>query len=171
MKKNKSNPFAVFGLVLSIGLLIISLTSCGKKLTKDNYYNYLQITGNISGGEIYDNHFSEASGTIYVKGLSDIYDYSKISLVARVDIETQYDSAINEKNVQNRVYSIDVPVELNVNGDGSSDFVIDFESYYEAIKHETMGPIAKKEPGQYSKYYPIIVNVNAELNSIKGRLK
>ncbi len=73
-------------------------------MTTEDYSDYLKINAILDSGEIYDKHFSGASGTVVVEGLSDIYDYSKIQLDVIVYFETKYDDKINEKKLGNVIY-------------------------------------------------------------------
>ena len=159
-----------FSIILA-GFLLVLLASCGEKLTLDNYYDFIYVHASIVNEDIYDNHNSGVSGVVEVKGLSDRYDFSNISLIVTVSVETKYDEEINKENVENKVYSVDVPVELNVAGDGTAEYNIEFISYFEATNDSTMTPLAKEKPGQYSIYFPRVVEGACEVKSIKGRMR
>ncbi len=152
-------------------VMIIFLTSCGNKLTVDNCRDYITANSQIQGDVIYDKYCLGADGVVKVEGISDLYDYSKISLVITVCIDTEYDEEINKENLLPSRNYVDVPINLNARGNGEADFRVDFPSYFEAVDDKTMTPLAKENPGQYSKYYPTITSAIIEIKSIKGSLK
>ena len=154
-----------------IGIILISLASCGNKLTVDNCTDYITVNSQIEGDVIYDKYCLGADGIVKVEGISDLYDYSNISLVVTVCIDTEYDEEINKEKLLTSKNYVDVPVNLNSVGNGEASFRIDFPSYFEAVEDKTMTPLAKQNPGQYSKYYPTITSAIIKMKSIKGSLK
>lgn len=156
---------------LLICIILVLLTSCGNKLTVDNCKDYLDVNAHIQGDVIYDKYCLGADGIVKVESISDLYDYSKISLVVTVCIDTEYDEEINKENLSTGKNYVDVPINLNAAGNGEASFRIDFPSYFEAVDDKTMTPLAKENPGQYSKYYPTITAGVCTIKSIKGSLK
>lgn len=157
--------------ILLTGIITVFLSSCGNRLTVDNYADYLIVNGHLKGDVIYDKYCSGASGTVTVEGISDLYDYSKINLVVTVSIDTEYDEEINKEGVVSDTTYVDVAVKLNAAGSGEAGFKVDFPSYFEVVEDKTMTPLAQSNPNQYSKYYPIITDARCEVKSISGSLK
>lgn len=125
--------------VLIVIFMALGLTGCGgTKLTKENCKDYLEISveshTNVYAKNYHGTFYDGAYGEVTVNGVSSNYDYKDVEVVILVhytEIWTPeanfWNFAGNKKNeYQYEEVTVEVPVKLNIAGNGSESFEAEF---------------------------------------------
>ena len=152
-------------------LFLLSACSSGEKLTQENVKDYLDISVTFHKHvleELYngDCFYDGATGTVTVSGTTTNYDYKNVELVVTISGNEVFDKDINLANFGSQKtyipFSVDVPIKLNISGNGSADYTIPFvdgRTYYN-------GEEEKSKVVYFD--YPCGAEAGYEVTSIKG---
>ena len=175
-------------LVMFFCLLFAGCES-GEKLTKDNYEDYLKISVTFDNvpaeSNITSGYYKGAKGTVTVEGVTDRYDYKDAEVVVTINGTIKFRQGFLadeefKKYDPEREFSVEVPVKLNISGDGSSSYEFQYEHIYsgttfknqysEANGYDTYAEAIDANPDANSSFFPYEVEASYEITSVKGKL-
>jgi len=176
--------------IVSLLLLTLSFVlfgcSNGEKLTVDNYEDYLEIEVIYNetlhpGSSTKYKSIKGISGRVNVEGVSSNINYKDCEIVVSINGSYTFSDDAYEpfKNFgiffKDKPYTIEVPVKLNVAGNGSAEFNCDFDNFFqvEGIEkyYDDLGEDWIKEHSKDSLAFPEKVTVGYYVISTKGRLE
>lgn len=175
--------------ILIIPLLIFGLSGCesGEKITEDNYDDYLDIsvTFNKIPMSSKRTELIGASGIITVNGVSQKYDYKDVKIIVTITgvysftrAHTHLDEQTFNTYGSTRDFSVDVPIELNIAGNGSGTYEVPFDNYWaiapnvksSTAGYDTYSDLVNSDPDKWHDYFPTDANASYDVKIVKGKL-